>query len=139
MKDVLRKHYRALRKTLLQPSLEPLFSLIAPYPNILSYKTMGSELDLAPLNEFLALQHRLYLPPETPKPLRVDLILVPALAFDSEGYRLGQGGGYYDRLLALNPHIPTVGIAFKQQLSPTPLPREPWDRKVDRLLLLEFR
>lgn len=134
MKDLLRRHYRALRKDLSTPSLNPLFALLHSYRNVLSYNPIGSELDLTPVNNFLAIQHRLFLPPPDPKPLPVDLILVPALAYDAEGYRLGQGGGYYDRLLALNPHIFSIGIAFQQQLCPTPLPRDPWDQKVNRVL-----
>ncbi len=59
----------------------------------------------------------------------VDLILVPALACDRNGYRLGYGGGYYDRLLAA-PNwsaIPTIGVVFDQNLFDQ-LPTEPWDQ-----------
>ncbi len=54
-----------------------------------------------------------------------DLIIVPLLGFDSEGYRLGYGKGYYDRFLA-NTTAPAIGIAFAtQQVSH--IPHEPHD------------
>jgi len=46
---------------------------------------------------------------------RPDVILVPLLAFDSVGARLGYGGGYYDRTLAAYPDARAVGIAFNEQ------------------------
>lgn len=57
------------------------------------------------------------------------LMLVPAMAFDRQGFRLGYGGGYYDRFLAAHP-IRTVGIAYEMLLVKE-LPRDKYDRAVD--------
>jgi 5-formyltetrahydrofolate cyclo-ligase len=46
---------------------------------------------------------------------RLDLILVPGIAFDLQGHRLGRGRGFYDRLLAVLPG-PACGVAFDQQI-----------------------
>ena len=64
----------------------------------------------------------------------VDLILVPAVACDRSGYRLGYGGGYYDRLLASSDwsETPTVGIIFEQDLL-NQLPTEPWDQPLQAI------
>ncbi len=64
-------------------------------------------------------------------PETADLILVPAVACDRQGNRLGYGGGYYDRFLS-QPHlakIPTIGIVF-EFAQVKALPREPWDRQL---------
>lgn len=62
-----------------------------------------------------------------------DLILVPGLAFTPDGRRLGRGGGYYDRWLATQRGIPTLGICFSCQLVDT-LPVESHDVRVDAIL-----
>ncbi|NLY40529.1 MAG: 5-formyltetrahydrofolate cyclo-ligase [Desulfovibrionales bacterium] len=63
-----------------------------------------------------------------------DLILVPALAFDRHGMRLGFGGGYYDRFLRTLSALPLlIGLAYDFQLVST-LPAEPWDIPVHMII-----
>ncbi len=42
-----------------------------------------------------------------------DVLVVPCVGFTSDGYRLGYGGGYFDRWLAAHPHATVVGVAWK--------------------------
>ena len=63
------------------------------------------------------------------------VLLVPGLAFDLRGQRLGQGGGFYDRYLARVPQSSKLGIGFKEQLHLGSLPCDARDERVDALLL----
>lgn len=56
----------------------------------------------------------------------VEVIVVPALRIDRGGYRLGQGGGYYDRALP-QFSIFSIGLIHPDEISSEDLPREPWD------------
>lgn len=58
---------------------------------------------------------------------QVELVLVPGMAFDLWGGRLGYGKGYYDRFLARYPGVKTIGICPQACLLSTPLPSDPWD------------
>lgn len=67
-------------------------------------------------------------------PGQVDLLLVPCVGCDHGGYRLGYGGGFYDRLLA-KPEwrlIPTIGIAFDFAVIEA-IPVDPYDQPLDRI------
>jgi 5-formyltetrahydrofolate cyclo-ligase len=61
-----------------------------------------------------------------------DWLLVPLLAFDDQGRRLGYGGGYYDRTLAELPGIPAIGCAFSAQRM-NELPAGPLDIRLPRV------
>jgi 5-formyltetrahydrofolate cyclo-ligase len=51
-------------------------------------------------------------PLDAPEATSVEVIVVPALALDSRGHRLGYGAGYYDRTLPTYPRTVTIGVAF---------------------------
>ena len=72
--------------------------------------------------------------PNSPKllPEEIQLVLVPGLAFDRFGWRLGYGGGYYDRFLA-NFRGDCVGIAFQALFFDT-LPHGKYDIPVSRIV-----
>ncbi len=67
----------------------------------------------------------------TPEP--TDLMLIPALAFDRQGRRLGRGKGYYDRYLNAYSTVCTVGVCRSYQLLEH-IPTQAWDRAVDQVL-----
>jgi len=56
-----------------------------------------------------------------------EALIVPLAAYDSLGYRLGYGGGFYDRTLAGLPGARALGFAYADQFAPEPLPREATD------------
>ena len=59
----------------------------------------------------------------------IDAILVPGIAFDRQGRRLGHGGGYYDRLLAETRGAVVLGVGFECQLE-SGIPEETHDQRV---------
>lgn len=68
-------------------------------------------------------------------PQEIDLALIPGVAFDRHGGRLGYGRGYFDRLLALvPPAVPRVGLGFACQVAEEPIPTEPHDVPLTHLV-----
>jgi 5-formyltetrahydrofolate cyclo-ligase len=63
----------------------------------------------------------------------IDAILVPAVAFDRRGYRVGYGGGYYDRFLPEVPRAVRIGAAFSCQIVEE-IPADQHDVPVDRIV-----
>lgn len=66
---------------------------------------------------------------------RADLVLVPGVAFDRAGGRLGRGGGWYDRLLVASPMAGAwrIGVAFEFQVLDR-VPMEPHDARMDEVV-----
>lgn len=61
------------------------------------------------------------------------LVLMPGLAFDAEGRRIGYGGGFYDKFLAGEPEHPTLALCYEFQMVPQ-IPVEEFDIPVDCVL-----
>lgn len=64
----------------------------------------------------------------------IDVIIVPAVAFDKEGNRLGRGGGYYDRFLKKQTHATIIGVGYDFQLVDE-VPVRKHDQKMHRIIL----
>lgn len=67
------------------------------------------------------------------RPGNVEAVVLPMLAFDAEGNRLGYGAGYYDRFLCRYPHPKKIGIAFSCQQAEC-IPAEENDVKMDYIV-----
>jgi len=61
------------------------------------------------------------------------LVIMPGLAFDPQGHRIGYGGGYYDKFLAAEPEHPTVALCYDFQMFPR-LDTDAFDIPVDLVL-----
>ncbi len=67
-------------------------------------------------------------------PQTINLAIVPLLAYNRQGYRIGYGRGYYDRYLArLNPHCVKIGVAYKEQRQED-IPVFLYDYPLDKIL-----
>ena len=57
------------------------------------------------------------LEPEKPiKTKKVDVFIIPGMAFTTSGKRLGRGGGYYDKLLCMYPNTLKIGLTFNERI-----------------------
>ncbi|MCR9257583.1 MAG: 5-formyltetrahydrofolate cyclo-ligase [Alphaproteobacteria bacterium] len=143
-----------------------LFDPIPKQVPVSLYWPIGSEIDTAPLLAVLFERgHVLGLPvtPGSPGPLSFrrwtpdtemtvgpmnipvpkaspamfpDILLVPLLAFDTRGYRLGYGGGYYDRTLSqarARRRVMAIGLAYDEQ-EVDQVPTEPTDQPLDMVI-----
>jgi 5-formyltetrahydrofolate cyclo-ligase len=134
--------YRAHR---FEPQIDRLFELTPQIRWVFPRVEGRALMFFAPLsrNSFLVNEHGL-LEPDPSQSRRVDVmdlrgLIVPGVAFDHAGFRLGRGGGYYDRLFEhfaqLGGEPPySLGVGFDDQLHDEKIPTESHDRSLDGIL-----
>ncbi|WP_461832652.1 5-formyltetrahydrofolate cyclo-ligase [Aquifex sp.] len=120
-----------------EPDLTTLFSELINRDALILPKVKGKTLELYKVNTLSCLKKGSFGIPEPEEgekvsPDEVELFVVPGVVFDKEGYRLGFGKGYYDRLLR-GVKSPKVGVAYSFQVIDK-LPRDPWDIPVDIII-----
>ncbi len=124
--------------TLTEPDLDILWDFGALEDHLVSYpRCEGDVLSFRPilaLSELVSGRFGIRAPAQGPSLEQLDLIVVPGLAFTSEGNRLGQGAGYYDRFLSLIPLTTfKIGVCFAFQRLPE-IPHESHDVKMDAVV-----
>ena len=91
----------------------------------------------SPGEELTMGQYEIEEPLPTALPVQPDILLVPLLAFDKKGRRLGYGGGFYDRTIktmrAVNAHVCAVGLGYAAQQMPK-VPVDNHDQHLDWVL-----
>lgn len=68
---------------------------------------------------------------------KIDVVVLPLLAADEQGGRLGYGGGYYDKFLASHTEAEKIGWCFDFQIVKKPLPCEEWDERLSAVVTEE--
>lgn len=124
--DTLPMITRALeqRKRVAAPRAEP------ESRSLLPCEISDPERDLAP-GAYGIREPRPHCP--TVDPAAIDIVLVPAAAWSEDGYRVGYGGGYYDRFLRRIPQARRIGLGFEMQVVPD-VPHDAHDLPVDVLV-----
>lgn len=146
-------------------AFELLKEMTANYKHVLSYYPILDEVNLHLFNKFLQDEKRLLLPKivgeslvpcavmDMEKQLKtfshkilepdntceshidVSIAIIPGIAFDKDGGRLGFGKGHYDRFL-MDKNIITIGLCYKEQLYNGKLPLESHDITMERLCVV---
>lgn len=108
---------------------------------IMAFASLPGEPASAPFLEWCRRSDKVVLVPDArpsaslpAEPSSIDAVVVPGLAFTASGWRLGQGGGWYDRLLSqVRDDCTSIGVAFEIQLVDE-LPTEGHDVRVDMVI-----
>lgn len=125
---------RDVRSTRIWTHVEAMDELVAA-ERILAFRSIVGEPDTAALLAWCADHGKLVAVPEDGiDPAWADLVIVPGLAFTADGWRLGQGGGWYDRFLpGRRDDCLAVGVCFAEQVVDE-LPLDAHDVRVDRVV-----
>jgi len=119
-----------------EPDLIPLVQeLLRDKKRVAFPKIVGREIvpiEIGSLRELQPGRFGILEPPYQPQKVlkEVDAVFVPGIAFDRQGYRIGFGGGYYDRLLEKLPAKAKIGVCFDFQLLDK-IPSDPFDVPMD--------
>ena len=121
---------RPLLQSLAQSGFRTALPVVTPLGNPLRFRawSFGEQL--------LARTWGILEPADDAPEVEPDVLLVPLLAFDRSGVRLGYGGGYYDRTLArlrAMQQVVAIGLAFDEQALPE-VPCGPYDQRLDWVL-----
>lgn len=110
------------------------------FQTLVTYEPLADEIDItAATNWFREQWMTIVVLPQGTTDISIpeeSLILVPWRAFTIEGKRIGRGGGFYDKLLANNPILQSIGACFSCQIFPD-IPQESWDQRVDAVVFVE--
>ena len=110
----------------------PTRTLLTAFPDVAVPRITGEGImEAAKLTELV--EGEWGIPTSTGDVVSPRTILLPGLAFDPTGARLGYGGGFYDRYLQQHPQALTIGLAFDAQIIPE-VPCESHDERLDRVL-----
>ncbi len=99
-------------------------------------KVYGEEMKFLYLDDLTQVGYAGIPEPIADEPVAEDetaLVLMPGLAFDPQGHRIGYGGGFYDKFLSREPNHPTVALCYEFQMLPQ-LETEEFDIPVDLVL-----
>ncbi len=112
-----------------------LLELLKDDKNFYFPRVDGEKILVCPMcDNFVKSEFNVYEPLSEPvNPEILDLILVPALAVDKNGYRLGYGGGFYDRFLGSYPDINTITPIFSGFVVDE-IPHDNYDIRIDEFV-----
>lgn len=105
---------------------------------ILSYKQIKkySEVDPAYIKKHMPQHNITYVSPDKASTLpaeQYDVVIVPCVGVSKDGYRIGYGGGWYDRFLATQNHARKIYLCFESCVMET-MPKEPHDIRADYIV-----